>query len=74
MLLDKSTTSRVVATLVRKGYLSQSADAADARATAIEVTKTGRQLYARITSATSSRSSTRCCRISIPSSATVSSR
>jgi len=49
MLLDKSTTSRVVATLVRKGYLSQSADAADARATAIEVTKSGRQLYARIT-------------------------
>ena len=36
MLLDKSTTSRVVATLVRKGYLSQSPDAADARATAIE--------------------------------------
>jgi len=49
MLLDKSTTSRVGATLVRKGYLSQSADAADARATAIEVTKAGRQLYARIT-------------------------
>ena len=49
MLLDKSTTSRVVATLVRKGYLSQSPDAADARATAIEVTKAGRQLYARIT-------------------------
>ena len=49
MFLDKSTTSRVVATLVRKGYLSQSADAADARATAIEVTKTGRQLYTRIT-------------------------
>ncbi|MFI5076740.1 MAG: hypothetical protein ACHQRO_05325, partial [Vicinamibacteria bacterium] len=29
--------------------LSQSPDAADARATAIEVTKAGRQLYARIT-------------------------
>jgi MarR family transcriptional regulator, 2-MHQ and catechol-resistance regulon repressor len=49
MFLDKSTTSRVVATLVRKGYLSQTADAADARATAIAVTKAGRQLYTRIT-------------------------
>jgi MarR family transcriptional regulator, 2-MHQ and catechol-resistance regulon repressor len=49
MFLDKSTTSRVVATLVRKGYLSQSPDAADARATAIEVTEAGRQLYLRIT-------------------------
>ncbi len=49
MSLDKSTTSRVVATLVRKGYLSQSPDAADARATAIAVTKPGRQLYLRIT-------------------------
>jgi DNA-binding MarR family transcriptional regulator len=38
-----------VATLVRKGYLSQTADAADARATAIAVTKAGRQLYLRIT-------------------------
>jgi MarR family transcriptional regulator, 2-MHQ and catechol-resistance regulon repressor len=49
MFLDKSTTSRVVATLVRKGYLSQRPDAGDARATAIEVTRSGRQLYARIT-------------------------
>jgi DNA-binding MarR family transcriptional regulator len=49
MFLDKSTTSRVVATLVRKGYLSQGPDAADARASAIAVTKTGRQLYAKIT-------------------------
>ena len=49
MCLDKSTTSRVVATLVRKGYLSQCPDAADARATTIAVTTTGRQLYARIT-------------------------
>jgi MarR family 2-MHQ and catechol resistance regulon transcriptional repressor len=49
LFLDKSTTSRVVATLVRKGYLSQGPDAADARASAIAVTKTGRQLYARIT-------------------------
>ena len=49
LFLDKSTTSRVVATLVRKGYVSQSPDAADARATSIEATKAGRQLYARIT-------------------------
>ncbi len=49
MFLDKSTTSRVVATLVRKGYLSQTADAADARASAIAVTKAGRQLYTKIT-------------------------
>jgi DNA-binding MarR family transcriptional regulator len=49
MFLDKSTTSRVVATLVRKGYLSQGPDPADARASAIEVTRSGRQLYAKIT-------------------------
>ena len=49
LFLDKSTTSRVVATLVRKGYLSQTTDVSDARATAIEVTKSGRQLYTRIT-------------------------
>jgi DNA-binding MarR family transcriptional regulator len=49
MFLDKSTTSRVVATLVRKGYLSQGPDPADARASAIAVTKAGRQLYAKIT-------------------------
>jgi DNA-binding MarR family transcriptional regulator len=49
MCLDKSTTSRVVATLVRKGYLSQGPDPADARASAIEATRSGRQLYAKIT-------------------------
>ena len=49
MSLDKSTTSRVVATLVRKGYLSQEPDPSDARASAIAVTRSGRQLYARIT-------------------------
>jgi MarR family transcriptional regulator, 2-MHQ and catechol-resistance regulon repressor len=48
MFLDKSTTSRVVATLVRKGYLTQSPDPADTRATAIAVTRGGRQLYGRI--------------------------
>jgi MarR family transcriptional regulator, 2-MHQ and catechol-resistance regulon repressor len=49
MFLDKSTTSRVVATLVRKGYLSQGPDPSDARASAIAVTRSGRQLYAKIT-------------------------
>ncbi len=49
MCLDKSTTSRVVATLVRKGYLSQGPDPADARASAIDATRSGRQLYAKIT-------------------------
>ena len=49
LFLDKSTTSRVVATLVRKGYLSQSPDPVDARASAIEVTKAGRQLCGTIT-------------------------
>jgi MarR family 2-MHQ and catechol resistance regulon transcriptional repressor len=48
MCLDKSTTSRVVATLVRKKYLTQTPDAADARATAIAATRSGRQLYERI--------------------------
>jgi DNA-binding MarR family transcriptional regulator len=48
MFLDKSTTSRVVATLVRKKYLTQTPDPADARATAIAVTRSGRQLYERI--------------------------
>jgi DNA-binding MarR family transcriptional regulator len=49
LFLDKSTTSRVVATLVRKGYLSQGPEPTDARALAITVTKAGQQLYARIT-------------------------
>jgi MarR family 2-MHQ and catechol resistance regulon transcriptional repressor len=49
LFLDKSTTSRVVATLARKGYVSQGPDPADARALAIEATRSGRQLYARIT-------------------------
>jgi MarR family 2-MHQ and catechol resistance regulon transcriptional repressor len=49
LFLDKSTTSRVVSTLVRKGYLSQGPDPADARASAIEATRAGRQLCATIT-------------------------
>lgn len=49
LFLDKSTTSRVVATLVKKGYVEQRADAADGRATALHATPSGRRLYKRIT-------------------------
>jgi MarR family transcriptional regulator, 2-MHQ and catechol-resistance regulon repressor len=49
LFLDKSTTSRVVATLVKKGYVVQGADARDGRATALNATRKGRSLCARIT-------------------------
>ena len=49
LFLDKSTTSRVAGTLVKKGYVEQRADAADGRATALHVTASGRRLYKRIT-------------------------
>ena len=49
LFLDKSTTSRVVATLVKKGYVEQRADETDRRATALHVTPNGRRLYRRIT-------------------------
>jgi len=49
LFLDKSTTSRVVATLVKKGYVEQHADQSDRRATDLRATVRGRQLYARIT-------------------------
>ncbi len=49
LFLDKSTTSRVVGTLVKKGYVDQRADEADGRATALHVTASGRRLYHRIT-------------------------
>src|SRR3954468_11698089 len=38
LFLDKSTTSRVVGTLVRKGYIEQRADETDRRATALSAT------------------------------------
>jgi DNA-binding MarR family transcriptional regulator len=47
--LDKSTTSRVVRTLVKKGYVQQQPDAADGRATTLSATTAGRRLCARIT-------------------------
>ena len=49
MFLDKSTTSRVTTTLVKKGYIEQRADAADGRAADLHVTASGRRLYRRIT-------------------------
>jgi MarR family transcriptional regulator, 2-MHQ and catechol-resistance regulon repressor len=50
LFLDKSTTSRVVNTLLRKGYVEQRADATDGRAMLINVTRQGQRLCARITS------------------------
>lgn len=49
LFLDKSTTSRVVATLVKKGYVAQGVDAEDGRAIALNATRQGRSLCARIT-------------------------
>ena len=49
LFLDKSTTSRVIATLVKKGYVAQGVDAQDGRATALNSTRKGRSLCARIT-------------------------
>jgi DNA-binding MarR family transcriptional regulator len=49
LFLDKSTTSRVVATLVKKGYVEQGADAQDGRAIALSATRQGRRLCTRIT-------------------------
>jgi DNA-binding MarR family transcriptional regulator len=48
LFLDKSTTSRVVATLVKKGYVEQHAEPSDRRATALSATRRGRALCARI--------------------------
>jgi MarR family transcriptional regulator, 2-MHQ and catechol-resistance regulon repressor len=49
LFLDKSTTSRVIKTLVRKGYVEQRADAGDGRATTLSATRPGKRLCARIT-------------------------
>jgi DNA-binding MarR family transcriptional regulator len=49
LFLDKSTTSRVVHTLVKKGYVEQRPDSADGRATALRPTASGRRLCERIT-------------------------
>jgi MarR family transcriptional regulator, 2-MHQ and catechol-resistance regulon repressor len=47
--LDKSTASRVIGALVRKGYALQEQDPRDRRAVGIAITRTGRRLYERIT-------------------------
>lgn len=48
LLLDKSTTTRVVDALKRKGYVERSTDAEDARAVSLKVTRSGRALYDKI--------------------------
>ena len=48
LYLDKSTASRVVDSLERKGYVQRLADSADARALRLEVTAEGRALHRRI--------------------------
>lgn len=46
--LDKSTTTRVIDALVRKGYVERSPDPDDARAVSLAATRGGRALYERI--------------------------
>ena len=48
--LDKSTTTRVVDALVRKGYVERLPDPEDARAVSLRVTPDGRKLYEQINS------------------------
>jgi MarR family 2-MHQ and catechol resistance regulon transcriptional repressor len=48
LFLDKSTASRVVGSLVRKGYVSRTADPEDARALRLKATRRGRDLEAKI--------------------------
>lgn len=48
LYLDKSTTSRVLAALVRKGYVRRSSHPTDARAVLLRATPAGRRLHERI--------------------------
>jgi DNA-binding MarR family transcriptional regulator len=48
MLLDKSTTSRVIETLVRKNYVTRLPDPEDSRAVLIQATAAGRKLFQKI--------------------------
>jgi DNA-binding MarR family transcriptional regulator len=48
LYLDKSTASRVVDSLEKKGYVSRSADPSDGRALRLKVTGRGRSLHARV--------------------------
>jgi MarR family transcriptional regulator, 2-MHQ and catechol-resistance regulon repressor len=49
LFLDKSTTSRVVGTLIKKKYVEQSTDPTDRRAVTLQATRSGRALCSRIT-------------------------
>lgn len=46
--LDKSTASRVVATLQRKGYVGRTIHPSDGRAVLLDITSAGRRLHGRI--------------------------
>jgi MarR family 2-MHQ and catechol resistance regulon transcriptional repressor len=48
LMLDKSTTTRVVDALERKAYVARATDAEDARALSLVVTRSGRALYDKI--------------------------
>jgi DNA-binding MarR family transcriptional regulator len=48
LYLDKSTASRVVDSLERKGYVRRTADPNDGRALRLEVTRKGRDIHSRI--------------------------
>jgi len=48
LFLDKSTSSRVLGALVRKGYAERLLDLIDGRALSVRVTTKGRALYMRI--------------------------
>lgn len=48
LMLDKSTTTRVVDALVRKGYVERLPDPDDARAVSLRVTREGKKLYEKI--------------------------
>jgi DNA-binding MarR family transcriptional regulator len=48
LFLDKSTASRVVQALIRKGYVRNQRDALDGRAMALSVTTAGRRLHDKI--------------------------
>jgi len=48
MFLDKSTASRVIDALERKGYVSRVEDDEDRRAVRIQATEAGRELYEKI--------------------------
>ena len=48
LFLDKSTSSRVLGALVRKGYADRLVDLSDGRAISVRITAKGRGLYSRI--------------------------